>query len=78
MDTVQANIFLLKEISYADFENAIRIGKKYDTAGFGLVDSLSFAFIERNKISKVFTFDRKHFSIYKPDNFRKVTVVPEL
>ena len=78
LDSVYSNIFLLKEINYADFENALRINKKYDTAGFGLVDSLSFAFIERNKINKIFTFDRKHFSIYKPDNFKEMTVVPDI
>jgi predicted nucleic acid-binding protein len=78
LDAVHSNIFVLREISYVDFENALTINKKYDTAGFGLVDSLSFAFIERNKINKIFTFDRKHFSIYMPDNLKEMTLVPDI
>ena len=78
LDSVYSNIFLLKEISYIDFGNALEIDRKYSTAGFGLVDSLSFAFIERNNISEVFTFDRKHFTIYRPSNQISLNLVPIL
>lgn len=78
LDSVYSNIFLLKEISYIDLGSALDIDRKYNTAGFGLVDSLSFAFIERNNISKVFTFDRKHFTIYRPVNLKNLYLVPDL
>ena len=76
LDSVYSNIFILKEINYIDFIDALNIEKKYNGVGFGLVDSLSFAFIERNKISNAFTFDRKHFCIYKPQNLKSLILVP--
>jgi predicted nucleic acid-binding protein len=35
----------------------------YKYVEFGLVDLLSFAFIDRNKINTIFTFDKKHLFI---------------
>jgi predicted nucleic acid-binding protein len=34
--------------------------------GFGFVDATCFALCEKHKIRKVFTYDRKHFSLYRP------------
>jgi len=76
LDAVQSNIFSLKEITYLDFLSARDIEKKYKDIDFGLVDCLSFAYIERNKINTVFTFDRKHFNIYRPENFKILNIVP--
>lgn len=33
-------------------------------------------FSYRNKISTAFTFNRKHFYIYKPQNLKNLTLVP--
>ena len=78
LESIHSNIFLLKEISYIDFEITLSIDRKYNDIGFGLIDSLSFAFIERNKINKIFTFDRKHFLIYQSEYFKTVNLVPEI
>jgi len=48
----------------------------YKDIEFGLVDLFSFAFIDRNKISTIFTFDEKHFNIYKPQNLIYLNLVP--
>jgi len=53
LDAVQSNIFSLKEITYLDFLSARDIEKKYKDIDFGLVDCLSFAYIERNKITAI-------------------------
>ena len=76
LDSIYSNIFNLKEINYIDFINALNIDKKYKDTEFGLVDNLSFSFIDRNKITTVFTFDRKHFGIYKPQNLKYLNLVP--
>jgi predicted nucleic acid-binding protein len=48
----------------------------YKYVEFGSVDLLSFAFIDRNKISTIFTSDKKHFNIYKPKNLKYLNLVP--
>lgn len=59
-------IFEILELGRDDLENALDIENKYHEAGFGFVDSTCFALCEKYKIHKVFTYDRKHFGIYKP------------
>ncbi len=59
-------IFEILEIERPDLENALKIESKYQKAGFGFVDSTCFALCEKYKIHKVFTYDRKHFKIYRP------------
>jgi len=76
LEAVNSHIFNLKEITYIDFINALKTEEKYKDINFGLVDNLSFAYIERNKINSVFTFDRKHYSIYKPINIKSLNILP--
>ncbi len=70
------NVFDILEIDKNDLEAALEIEKKYDKTGFGLVDSTCFALCEKHKIRKVFTYDRKHFSIYKPTFAKSLDIVP--
>ncbi|MCL4377156.1 MAG: PIN domain-containing protein [Actinobacteria bacterium] len=76
LDSVHSNIFNLKEINYIDFLSALNINQMYKDIEFGLVDLFSFAFIDRNKISTIFTFDKKYFNIYKPQNLKYLNLVP--
>jgi predicted nucleic acid-binding protein len=59
-------VFEILELERDDLENALEIENKYHEAGFGFVDSTCFALCEKYKIQKVFTYDRKHFRLYKP------------
>jgi predicted nucleic acid-binding protein len=59
-------IFEILELERDDLEYAFEIENKYQEAGFGFVDSTCFALCEKYKIQKVFTYDRKHFRLYKP------------
>jgi predicted nucleic acid-binding protein len=54
---------------------ASRIGHKYQDQDFSLVDCLSFALMERNKIEHAFTFDR-HFAVYRHSG-KRFKIVPE-
>lgn len=69
-------IFYQVPVEPDDLENAFKIEMKYKTAGFGLVDSTSFAICEKHKISRAFTFDRKDFSIYKPSFCNHLELLP--
>ncbi len=49
-----------------ELKMALEIESKYGDIGFGFVDATCFALCEKYKIRRVFTYDKKHFSIYKP------------
>lgn len=61
-----------------DLSLAFEIETKYADAGLGIVDSTTFALCERHKIETVFTFDRKHFSLYQPKFTNHLKLVPDL
>jgi len=63
---VLGGAFDLLEVGSAELQLALEIETKYADVGFGLVDAICFALCERHKIEKVFTYDQKHFSIYRP------------
>jgi len=61
-----SGIFEILELTDEDLETAWEIEQKYHEAQFGFVDATCFALCERYKIAKVFTYDRKHFALYRP------------
>lgn len=69
-------IFEILELEGGDLESALEIENKYHEAGFGFVDSTCFALCEKYKIHKVFTYDRKHFRIYKPNFSDSLDLLP--
>jgi hypothetical protein len=64
--SVSDGVFELLEIDSGDLGKALEIENKYSQAGFGIVDATCFALCEKHRIRKVFTYDRRDFSIYKP------------
>lgn len=67
MLSIAKGIIEILDIEQEDINKALDIEIKYKEAGFGFVDTTCFALCEKYKIKKVFTFDKRHFSIYKPD-----------
>lgn len=65
-ESASKGVFEILELERGDLERAFEIENKYSKAGFGFIDSTCFALCEKYKINKVFTYDRKHFRIYKP------------
>lgn len=71
-------IFEILELGRDDLGMALEIENKYQKAGFGFVDSTCFALCEKYKIRNVFTYDRKHFGIYKPNFSESLELLPPL
>lgn len=65
------------ELDHETLKLAFAIENKYLKSGFGIVDTTCFALCEKHKIQTVFTFDRKHFAIYKPRLFQFLQLVPD-
>ena len=74
--SVSKGIFEILDIDRKDLKSALDIENKYQKAGFGFVDSTCFALCEKYKIRKVFTYDRKHFGIYKPSFSKFLELLP--
>lgn len=74
--SVSQGIFEILELNRDDLESALEIENKYHEVGFGFVDSTCFALCEKYRIRKVFTYDRKHFRIYKPNFSESLELLP--
>ncbi len=74
--SVSKGAFEILKLEMDDLENALKIENKYYEADFGFVDSTCFALCEKHKISRVFTYDRKHFAIYKPSFSDSLDLLP--
>lgn len=75
-ESVVSGAFRLLETDQLLLEEALEIERKYADSEFGLVDCVCFALCERLKIHRVFTFDRKHFSMYAPSFAPSLELLP--
>jgi predicted nucleic acid-binding protein len=73
-----SGLFQILDMDSTDLRAALDIRLKYRDSGMSLVDAISLAACERYRISRVFTFDRVHFSIYRPRFTDALELVPEL
>ena len=69
-------VFDLLELEIDDLKRALEIENKYQKARFGMVDSTCFVLCEKYKIRKVFTYDRRDFSIYRPTFAETLELLP--
>ncbi len=66
VEAVAGGAFDILPLGAEELQLALAISREYADTGFGFVDSTCFALCEKHKIGRVFTYDRKHFSIYRP------------
>lgn len=69
-------VFEILELEREDLKVAFEIEKRYEKAGFGFVDAICFALCEKHKIREIFTYDKKHFGIYKPSFSKSLDIIP--
>lgn len=75
-EAVNAGVFEILELGREDLKTALEIEQKYRDAEFGFVDATCFALCEKHKIAKLFTYDRKHFALYKPSFAPHLELLP--
>ena len=76
--TTTKGIFPILELSIDDLAIALASNNKYKQAGFGFVDATTFALCEKHKTPDIFTYDRKHFQIYKPSFAKSLNLFPSI
>lgn len=75
IESIIKGVFSFQEIGLEEILRAAEIDRKYESAKFGLIDALCFAFAEAQRIKDIFTFD-KHFTIYRPSHIRGFNIHP--
>jgi hypothetical protein len=66
----------LLPVEASDYAAALVIEQRYENLSLGLTDAVSFALCDRERITTVFTFDRKDFGAFRPARGRALRLVP--
>ncbi len=75
-DDLIAGVFELLDVTQDTIAAARRIDQRYADANFGLVDATCLALCEQHRITRVFTYDRRDFAIYRPTFAKALDLVP--
>ena len=65
-------------ITVEDVPRMREIAMTYDTAAFDIVDCCIMAIAERLDINRIATFDRRDFSIFRPDHCKFFELLPSV
>jgi uncharacterized protein len=68
----------LLSVEAADYAAALELEQRYQNLKLGLTDAVSFALCARERITTVFTFDRKDFGAFRFARDRPLRLVPRL
>jgi hypothetical protein len=74
---LQTEDFTITPLEPSDRKRMSEIMAKYKSAQFDFVDCAIMALSERLNITRVATFDRRDFSIFRPAHCATLTLVPE-
>lgn len=66
----------LEPVQSTDLKRIREITVEYSSAQFDLVDCCIMAMAERNQITKIATFDRRDFSIFRPKHCEYFELLP--
>ena len=67
----------LLEVEALDIAAALTLEERYEDLAIGLTDAVSLALCERERITTVFTFDRKDFGRFRPSHTKTLRLLPE-
>jgi predicted nucleic acid-binding protein len=75
-DMFDRRAFRLAELDDEDCARMRYLMRKYRDLPMDLADAGLVAVAERERINKIFTIDRRDFSIYKPAGMRRFDIIP--
>ena len=75
-DAVNGGAFEVVDLTRRDLVLAREIEERYADAGLGFVDATCLALCERLSLRRVFTYDRKHFGLYRPSFCPALELLP--
>lgn len=71
-----ADAFAIEQLTYEDRIRMRGIMRQYADAEFDLVDTAIMAVSERLNITRIATFDRRDFDIYRPSHIDHYELLP--
>jgi hypothetical protein len=76
-ELVERDVIALIELETRDHRRVRELMKKYRDLPMDLADAALVAVAERERISRVFTLDRRDFEVYRPAHVRRFRIIPE-
>lgn len=67
------------QIADLDFDDCVRMRylmRKYRDLPMALADAALVALAEREQLNRIFTIDRRDFSVYKPAGMKRFDIIP--
>ena len=69
-------LYTIEPLLNIDLQQMENIMLRYQSAEFDYTDAALMALSERLKIERIYTFDRRDFSIYRPTHCAALTLLP--
>lgn len=73
---VETDALTLASLDAADAPRMRELMEKYRDLPMDLGDAALVRVAERERLTRIFTLDRRHFSIYRPGRRRRFAIVP--
>ena len=75
-EMVETESVKLLPLDHHDAQRMRELMRKYRDLPMDLADAALVRSAERDKLSRIFTLDRRHFRIYRPVGLRRFTILP--
>ena len=72
----ESNVLRIADLDSDDCARMRHLMRKYRDLPMDLADAALVALAERERIHRIFTIDRRDFSVYKPAGMRRFEIIP--
>jgi len=74
---IETAALMLAPLDESDATRMRELMEKYRDLPMDLADAALVRIAEREDLSRIFTIDRRHFSVYRPGRRRRFSILPE-
>jgi len=75
-DKITSSGFTVVDLTAEDYPRMVEIMRNYQDAAFDFTDVAQMVVAERMNITRIFTFDRRDFSVFRPKHTRFLELLP--
>jgi hypothetical protein len=76
LQTIQSSRLVITDLIEEDYRRCAEILSKYHDTRIDFVDACIMALAERLKITRILTFDRRDFGLYRPAHVEHFEILP--
>jgi len=74
---IETAALMLAPLDESDATRMRELMEKYRNLPMDLADAALVRIAEREDLTRIFTIDRRHFSVYRPGRRRRFSILPE-